>query len=32
LWDVLPPHQNGRNTLERILAFVRRLEKTPQPA
>ena len=32
LWDVLPPHQNGRNTLEQILAFVRRLEKTPQAA
>jgi pimeloyl-ACP methyl ester carboxylesterase len=25
LWDVLPPHQNGRNTLEQILAFARRL-------
>jgi pimeloyl-ACP methyl ester carboxylesterase len=28
LWDVLPPHQNGRNTLEQILAFAKRLEKT----
>lgn len=26
LWDVLPPHQNGRNTLEQILAFARRLD------
>lgn len=27
LWNVLPPHQNGRNTLEQILAFAKRLEK-----
>jgi pimeloyl-ACP methyl ester carboxylesterase len=32
LWDVLPPHQNARNTLEQILAFARGLEKTPQAA
>lgn len=25
LWDVLPPHQNGRNTLEQILRFKARL-------
>jgi pimeloyl-ACP methyl ester carboxylesterase len=30
LWSVLPPHQNGRNTLEQILAFAKRLEKVPQ--
>lgn len=27
LWNVLPPHQNGRNTLEQILAFSKRIEK-----
>ncbi|MGH8650484.1 MAG: alpha/beta hydrolase, partial [Burkholderiales bacterium] len=27
LWDVLPPDQNGRNTLEQILAFEKRLER-----
>lgn len=27
LWNLLPPHQNGRNTLEQILAFAKRLEK-----
>lgn len=32
LWDVLPPHQNGRNTLEQILAFARRLENAKQAA
>jgi pimeloyl-ACP methyl ester carboxylesterase len=32
LWDVLPPDQNGRNTLEQILAFAKRLERTAQPA
>lgn len=32
LWDVLPPHQNGSNTLEQILAFARRLETTALPA
>jgi hypothetical protein len=21
LWDMLPPHQNGRNTLEQVLKF-----------
>jgi hypothetical protein len=25
LWDVLPPHQNGQNTLEQILKFKSRL-------
>lgn len=25
LWDVLPPHQNGKNTLEQILRFKTRL-------
>ncbi len=25
LWDVLPPHQNGRNTLEQILRFKAKL-------
>jgi hypothetical protein len=30
LWDVLPPDQNGRNTLEQILAFAKRLERTAQ--
>jgi len=30
LWDVLPPRQNGRNTLEQILAFAKRIEKTAQ--
>ena len=30
LWDVLPPHQNGRNTLEQILAFAKRLEEAEQ--
>jgi len=32
LWDVLPPDQNGRNTLEQILAFAKRLEKSAQSA
>jgi len=32
LWDVLPPDQNGRNTLEQILAFAKRLDRTAQPA
>ena len=32
LWDVLPPHQNGRNTLEQILAFAKRLERAQQAA
>jgi len=32
LWDVLPPDQNGRNTLEQILAFAKRLGRTAQAA
>ena len=32
LWDVLPPHQNGQNTLEQILAFTKRLERSAQAA
>ena len=32
LWDMLPPDQNGRNTLEQILAFTRRLEQAAQLA
>ena len=32
LWDVLPPHQNGANTLEQILRFKERLERTAQAA
>ena len=32
LWDVLPPHQNGRNTLEQILAFARRLDSAAKAA
>jgi pimeloyl-ACP methyl ester carboxylesterase len=32
LWDVLPPDQNGRNTLEQILAFTKRLDRSAQPA
>jgi pimeloyl-ACP methyl ester carboxylesterase len=31
-WDVLPPHQNGQNTLEQILRFKSRLESTAQAA
>ena len=31
-WDVLPPHQNGQNTLEQILRFKARLESTVQAA
>ena len=27
LWDVLPPRQNGRNTLEQILTFAKRVGK-----
>jgi hypothetical protein len=27
MWNVLPPHQNGRNTLEQILAFAKRVGK-----
>jgi pimeloyl-ACP methyl ester carboxylesterase len=30
LWDVLPPHQNGRNTLEQILGFAARLDRAAQ--
>jgi len=32
LWDVLPPHQNGQNTLEQILDFANRLERSAQAA
>ncbi|MBI4206938.1 MAG: alpha/beta hydrolase [Betaproteobacteria bacterium] len=32
LWDVLPPHQNGENTLEQVLGFKARLETTAQAA
>ena len=32
LWDVLPPHQNGRNTLEQILAFAARLDPAARAA
>jgi len=32
LWDVLPPQQNGQNTLEQILRFKSRLEATARAA
>lgn len=32
LWEVLPPHQNGENTLEQVLGFKARLETTAQAA
>lgn len=32
LWDVLPPHQNGQNTLEQILRFKARLETAAKAA
>jgi len=32
LWEVLPPHQNGQNTLEQILRFTSRLGATVQAA
>jgi pimeloyl-ACP methyl ester carboxylesterase len=32
LWDVLPPHQSGENTLEQILRFTSRLEPTARAA
>src|SRR6267143_1207578 len=32
LWEVLPPHQNGQNTLEQILRFKSRLETSAQAA
>jgi len=32
LWDVLPPRQNGPNTLEQVLRFQARLERTAQTA
>jgi len=32
LWDVMPPHQNGQNTLEQILRFGSRLEASAQAA
>lgn len=31
-WDVLPPHQNGKNTLEQILNFKSRVESTAAQA
>jgi hypothetical protein len=32
LWDVFPPGQNGKNTLERILKFKSQLEAAAQAA
>jgi hypothetical protein len=32
LWDVMPPHQTGQNTLERILKFKSQLEAAAQAA
>jgi hypothetical protein len=32
LWDVMPPHQTGQNTLERILKFKAQLEAAAQAA
>jgi len=32
LWEVLPPHQTGQNTLERILRFKARFETSAQAA
>ena len=32
LWDVLPPHQTGANTLEQVLAFTARQEQASQAA
>jgi hypothetical protein len=32
LWEVLPPHQTGENTLEQILRFKSRLETSAQAA
>ena len=32
LWEVLPPHQTGENTLEQILRFKSRLEISAQAA
>ena len=32
LWDVLPPHQTGENTLEKILRFTSRLDSPVQLA
>ena len=32
LWDVMPPHQNGQNTLEQILRFGSRVEASAQAA
>jgi pimeloyl-ACP methyl ester carboxylesterase len=32
LWDVLPPHQNGENTLEQVVGFKARRETTAQAA
>lgn len=32
LWEVLPPHQNGENTLAQVLGFTARVEKTARAA
>jgi len=32
LWDVMPPHQTGDNTLEQILRFKSRVETTARAA
>jgi hypothetical protein len=32
LWDVVPPHQSGENTLDRILRFKPHLDATAQVA
>jgi pimeloyl-ACP methyl ester carboxylesterase len=32
LWEALPPHQNGVNTLEQVLDFKARIETSAQPA
>jgi hypothetical protein len=32
LWEVLPPHQTGQNTLEQILRFKSRLDAAVQTA
>jgi hypothetical protein len=32
LWDVVPPQQNGQNTLDRILRFTSQLDTTARAA
>jgi hypothetical protein len=32
LWEVLPPHQTGQNTLEQILRFKSRFDSAMQAA